>query len=672
MTQLYAPKAKFEEVIRLINIGDVANAESLCRAAVEQNPRDINMLGLLGAVLIKMNRLEEAEKHLRRTIRLAPTFAKPHEDLGHLLLQTKQPHDAVKFLRKAIRLDPKQESAHFTLGKALAAIGEGKEADDAFETSFELNPQRKILANAVKHHKEGRLEEAEHLYRQVLRENPKNIDALRMLGVLAVNLKRTEEAENLFRQAISIAPDFTGAVLDLGQLLNEQDRFDEAIEYYKKVIELEPGNAKAYYFLGGALTHAGLSYHAVEAYQRSLEIRPKHPGALIGVAHSLKTIGQLEESIKSYRQCMELNPDHGEIHWSLANLKTYQFTDEDIKDMEFRITQDKLSVESKINFLFALAKAYDDRNEYEKAWHYYHDGNTTRRMEEQYDPVQTEVFNDTVINVFDKKLLKEKGSLGYSDSSPIFILGLPRSGSTLLEQIFSSHSMVEGTSELPYLHRIAMSLNRNRADGINYPGAVRELEEEHFKILGEDYIKYCQMHRTEGAQYFIDKMPNNFPTIGFLHLILPNAKIIDARRHPLDACVGCYRQLFARGQTFTYDLTDIGEYYLQYQRMMDHWNEVLPNRILTVQYEDVVTDIENQVRRILEYCELPWEDSCVKFYEIDRPVRTPSSEQVRQPIYTKAINHWRNYASHLGELIEILEPILDRYKQYESINNPDP
>jgi hypothetical protein len=245
---------------------------------------------------------------------------------------------------------------------------------------------------------------------------------------------------------------------------------------------------------------------------------------------------------------------------------------------------------------------------------------------------------------------------------------LPRSGSTLLEQILASHSMVEGTAELPYVGRVAASLSRNRADGINYPEAARELGEKQFKAMGQEYVDLAQLHRTEGRSRFIDKMPNNTPTIGLLHLMLPNAKIIDARRYPLDSCFSCYRQLFAQGQTFTYDLTDIGEYFLQYERMMDHWHDVLPGRVLTVQYEDMVMDFENQVRRLLEYCELPWEDSCINFYETERPVRTASSEQVRQPIYSQSINRWRNYEQYLGELIEVLEPSLPRYAKYESIN----
>jgi hypothetical protein len=232
----------------------------------------------------------------------------------------------------------------------------------------------------------------------------------------------------------------------------------------------------------------------------------------------------------------------------------------------------------------------------------------------------------------------------------------------------ASHSQIEGTAELPYVSQASASLNLNRADGINYPEAVKELAAEHWQALGKGYLRAAQMHRTEGSAYFVDKMPNNFPAVGFIHLMLPNAKIIDARRHPMDSCLSCFRQLFARGQQFTYDLTDIGEYFLEYQRLMDHWHEVLPGRVLTLQYEEVVTDFENQVHRLLEYCELPWEDSCVRFYETDRPVRTASSEQVRQPVHPRSINYWRNYDGKLDELVTVLEPVRERYRKFESIN----
>ena len=666
MRQIYAPKAVFDEALERVNAGNPREAERICREAVQRNPKDVNMLGLLGAVLVKMRRLGEAEQVLRRTVSLAPTFAKPHEDLGFVLLELERHDEAVEVLQKAVRLDPKLEFAQFNLGKALAMTGKGEEADEAFEASFSLSPERKLLAQAARLHREGKLEEAEKLYRQALKDNPDNVDAMRMLAMLAAALKHFDDAERLLRRAVALAPDYLAAVIDLGRVLKEQDRFEEAIDCFKKAIGINPNNPQTHFLLAGAYAPAALNHEAVNEYRRTLELSPQHPGALLGLGNALKTIGRPDEAIRAYHDCISVKPNNGETYWSLANLKTYRFTDEQLAEMEKRVGEKGAAGEkSEVNFLFALGKAYDDRQDYGRAWRYYERGNNKQRMLVQYDPVHTETINDGIIEVFDKALLEEKGGSGHTDPAPIFILGLPRSGSTLIEQVLASHSRVEGTSELPYLGRVATSLNRNRPDGVNYPEAVRELGPENLAALGEDYIRYAQLHRTEGKPHFIDKMPNNFPTIGFLHLILPDAKIIDARRHPLDACVGNFRQHYARGQTFAYDLADIGEYYLQYQRMMDHWHEVLPGRVLTVQYEEVVTDFENQVRRILEYCRLPWEEDCTRFHETERPVRTASSEQVRQPIYTAALNFWRNYEAHLGELVEILEPVRERYRKYE-------
>ncbi len=661
MPQLSTSKGRFNEVVELVSRGELEHAEGLCRALLQKFPRDVNIVGMRGAVLTKLRRYEEAEQSLRQAIRLAPTFAKPHEDLGFVLLELKRPREAADILRNAVRLDPQLEQAWLHLGKALALLGLGREADEAFEKSFALNPERRKLALAAEHHKEGRYEEAERLYREIIRANPRNVDAIRLLGRVALSAKRNDDAERLFRRAIRLAPDFTGAMTDLARLCREQNRFDEAIEWCEKVVALEPGSPQAHYQLAGTLAPAALTYRAIEAYGKALELSPRFPAARLGLGHVLKTVGRQEEAVAAYRECIRLRPDNGESYWSLANLKTYRLSDEDIAEMEKRLGQDGLTHQSRVNFLFAMAKALEDRGDFERAWDYYAEGNGAQRMEEKYDPVATEVMNDAIVDVFTRELLDQHSGKGHPDRSPIFVIGLPRSGSTLIEQILASHSQVEGTSELPYIGRVAISLNRNRADGINYPEAVRELSAEHFQALGKDYLELAAMHRTEGAPRFIDKMPNNFPAVGFLHLILPNAKIVDARRHPLDSCLGCFRQLFAKGQTFTYDLADIGEYFLEYQRMMDHWHEVLPGRVLTVQYEEVVNDFEGQVRRLLDYCELPFEEQCLRFYETERPVRTASSEQVRQPIHGRSVGYWRNYADKLDELREVLAPVLPRY-----------
>lgn len=661
---LSSPRGRFNEIMDLVERGEYAHAEGLCRALLQRHPGDVNVLGLRGAVQVKLNRLEEAEKTLRQTIRLAPTFAKPHEDLGHVLLELGRPGEAADALRNAVRLDPNLDRAWLDLGQALARLGFGQEADEAFEKSFDLNPERKNLAHAAEHHKAGRFEEAEKVYRIILRDNPKNVDAIRMLGRIALVAKRHGDAERLFQRAVELAPDFSGALSDLARLYKEQSRFDEAIECCERVVALEPSNAQSHFQLAGTLAPGALTYRALEAYKKAIELHPRFAGAHLGLGHTLKTVGRQEEAIAAYRECIRLRPDNGESYWSLANLKTYRLSDEDVAAMERSLARDDLTDQSRVNFLYSMAKAHEDRGEFGRAWGYYEQGNGIQRRNERYDPVQTEVLHDAVIEVFDERLLHEKSGEGNTDASPIFIIGLPRSGSTLIEQILASHSVVEGTSELPYVGRVATSLSRNRADGVNYPQAVRELSGEHFRRLGSDYLDLARLHRAEGKPRFIDKMPNNFPAVGFLHLVLPNATIIDARRHPLDSCLSCYRQLFAKGQTFTYDLIDIGEYFLEYERMMDHWNAVLPGKVLTVQYEELVRDFDGQVRRLLEHCGLPFEEACLRFYETDRPVRTASSEQVRQPIHSRSIGFWRNYDDRLDQLKEVLEPSLQRYARY--------
>ncbi len=662
---LLAPKSDFDAAIALINAGDLAGAETRIRARLADYPRDINLQALLGALLVKLNRTAEAETLLRRVIEQAPTFARPHEDLGYLLVQQGRAAEALPFLERATHLDPQLENAWFSLGKALAVLGRGAEADQAFERCFALSPERRMMALAAEHQKEGRLSEAEQLYRRVLREHPRNVDAMRLLGGIAAGAGRADEAERLLERAVAIAPDFLAAILDLGRLRKDQDRFAEALECFDRAITLAPDNPQAHFWRGATLAPASFTYEAIEAYEKCLELKPSHVGALLGRGHLLKGVGRYPEAVASYDACIRERPDSGEAYWSLANLKTYRFSDEVVAEMERRVHGTHLTVQSEVNFLFALGKAYEDRGEFARAWVYYQEGNSKQRAEVAYDPVQTEAMHDRLVRTFDREFLESHRGAGLADPAPIFILGLPRSGSTLLEQILASHSQVEGTSELPYVPRVAHSLNRNRADGINFPEAVRELKPANFRALGEDYLAYARAHRRAGAPRFIDKMPNNFPLVGLIALILPEAKIIDARRHPLDACLSCYRQLFAKGQNFTYDLTEIGEYYLQYQRMMDHWAAVLPGHVLTVQYEEVVADFENQVRRLLEFCGLPWEDACLRFYESERPVRTPSAEQVRQPIYDRSVGHWRNYAPCLDELITVIEPIRDRYRRYE-------
>ncbi len=683
MNQTFATKSTLFEAVELINTGRIAQAEVLCRAAVARNGDDVNMTALLGATLLKARKLGEAEKYLRHSIQLAPNFAKPYADLGLLLLQSRRVEEAAGMLQQAVKLQAGDGDAWFNLGKALAMLGQGRAADEAFERSFELNPERKALALAVEHQQQGRPERAERMLRELLRSHPENVDALRLLGALSLSAGRLQEAERLLRRTTQLAPAYAEAQLDLGRVYKEQHRLQAAIEAFEHAIALEPGNFLTHFLLGSVLSPAARTEDAIAAYRKVLELRPRHSGAWLGLGHALKTGGEQEAAIAAYRECLRLRPGSGEAWWSMANLKTYRLSDEDIAAMQYQLATHKgqeqddeaehedaegFSIQSRVNMLFALAKAYEDRGDDELAWHYYETGNSTQRRQESYDPVRTEVVNDEIISVFNPEFLEKNTGLGHPSNEPIFIIGLPRSGSTLLEQILASHSQVEGTSALPYISIIANTSGRNRADGLIYPRSLRDTSPEKWAEMGQTYLDLAEVHRSEGKPRFIDKMPNNFPHVGLMHLVFPNAKIIDARRYPLDSTLSCYRQLFARGQSFVYDLTDIGEYFLQYQRMMDYWHEVLPGRVLTVQYEDMVMDFDAQVARLLNYCGLPFEDACTRFWETSRPVRTASSEQVRQPIYTKSIHRWRRYEDKLGELIDVLQPILPRYAHYEHIN----
>ncbi|MCC7411939.1 MAG: sulfotransferase [Gammaproteobacteria bacterium] len=647
----------FEQALDLLQGGRTEAAALLCQRAVEDDPLDLNLRALHGAALLKLRRPHDAEAELRRVVRAAPGFAKAHEDLACALLAQGRNEEAVSAFRQALSIDARLDSAWFRLGKALALLGRGAEADMAFERAFELSPSRRALALAAEHQREGRLEEAERIYRDVLRGDPDNVDALRLLALLARKAGAADDAERLLRRALDITPDFVAAAVELGGVLKDQGRFDEAIACLEGAVASEPEDVQAWFHLGATLGPAGRNERAVDAYRRALALQPEHAGALLGLGHQLKTLGRYAEAVAAYRACARLRPDNGEVYWSLANLKTYRFEPAEIEAMQACVEDPDLSEEARIHFCFALGKACDDRREFDRAFAHYERGNAAQRMQVVYDPVQTELVNDRIIEVFDAALFAERHGFGHPDPAPIFIVGMPRSGSTLIEQILASHSQVEGTSELPDLGRLATTVRARGADGAVYPEAVRDLDAGRCADLGREYIERTAYHRG-GRAFFIDKNPNNFATIGFLYLILPQAKIIDARRNPLDACVGCFRQLFARGQAFTYDLLELGEYHLQYLRLMAHWDVVLPDRVLRVDYEDMVEDLDAQVRRILAYCGLPWEDRCLEYYRTERAVRTASSEQVRQPVYRGAVGFWRNYERHLGPLIEVLEPVL--------------
>ena len=398
---------------------------------------------------------------------------------------------------------------------------------------------------------------------------------------------------------------------------------------------------------------------SAEAYAKSIALKPNVPNVLVGQAHVLKTLGDQAEALKSYRAAIKIKPEFGEAYWSMANLKIFQFEEKEVSSMLQQLESDNLTESEEIHFRFALGKAFEDKKDYEQAWHYYHTGNQQQRMTVEHHPVKMETRHSQLKQIFNKEFLQERADVGHDVSDPILIVGLPRSGSTLIEQILASHTLVEGTSELPVLGKLSESIGQYRTDGIKYPKAVKDLRNKDWRAYGQQYIEETQRHRVTDKPFFTDKLPNNFPQVGLLSLILPNAKVINARRHPFDSCLGSYKQLFSKGQNFTYDMLDLAHYYQLYDAMMKHWHEVLPGKVLDVHYEETVDDLENQVRRILDFCDLPFEQSCVDFHQTERAVKTASSEQVRQPIYTGALGTWRRYEKHLDLWQEQLADIVD-------------
>jgi len=635
-------------------------AEEICRSYLEINPGCVEHLRMLGTALTKQGRYPESEQTVRLAVALQPDNPHLHEDLGSVLALQDRFEEAVPCFEQAIRLEPRLPLAHKKLGQALAALGRGQDADAAFEEFFEQDSARGQVALALDHLRAGRKTEAIDTLRRALRENANNVDAMRFLAHIYWREEQQQsDAEALLRRATTLAPGYTTAWIMLGSLLHESDRYADSIECYHAAIRSDESNSIAWAGLGNGYAHIGDVERSIAAFERSLALHPDSPSVQLSLGHVLKTRGDQPAALRAYRAAIAGRPEFGEVYWSMANLKVFRFEEAEIAAMEQQLQRDDLSESADIHFRFALAKAYEDRGEYDRAWHFYDTGNQRQRKRFFHDPVAMELRHEQIAAVFTPELFARHAGQGCDATAPIFIVGLPRSGSTLIEQILASHSQVEGTAELPVLMRLAYSIGRYRPDQKRYPEAVTDLRGKDLKAYGRQYMDETKSYRATDRPYFTDKLPNNFSHVGLLHLILPNARIINARRHPFDSCLGGYKQLFGKGQNFTYDMGDLSAYYRQYYETMRHWHKVLPGKVLDVHYEETVTDLETQVRRILEHCGLPFEESCVRFHENRRAVRTASSEQVRQPIYTDALGHWRRFESHLGLWREDFADILE-------------
>ncbi len=634
--------------------------EEICRDYLLQNPGCTDHLRLLSNALMKQNRLPEAEERLRFALSLDAEFPQLHEDLGSVLALQSKFSEAIPEFERAIELQPALPLAHKKLGQALVAAGRGKDADEAFQVYIDSDEDRATIMKGVELLRTKQLDDAVAVFQSVLKRNPDSVNAMRYLAVCYWQGKtKLDDAEALLRRATQLAKDYLGAWLILGALLLERNKNVEAIAAYQQATKLNPKNPESWAGLGSAFSVAMYPDKSVEAYAKSIELNPKVAGVQMGYAHALKTVGRQADALIAYRAAIAAKPDFGEVYWSMANLKIFKFEPQELEDMQQQLQREDLSESADIHFRFALGKAFEDEKEYDKAWHHYHTGNQRQRMTVAHEPIEMENRHAAVKAVFNRDFIAERANQGFDAADAILIVGLPRSGSTLVEQILASHSQVEGTAELPVLGKLSQSIGRYRTDGVAYPEAVSQLRKKDLRAYGQQYIEESRRYRVTDKPIFTDKLPNNFPFVGLMHLILPNTKVINARRHPFDSCLGGYKQLFGQGQNFTYDMLDLAHYYKQYDAMMKYWHDVLPGKVLDVHYEVTVTDLESQVRRILDHCGLPFEESCVRFHETERAVKTASSEQVRQPIYTGALGTWRRYEKHLGLWQDQLGYIID-------------
>ncbi len=583
-------------------------------------------------------------------------------ELGLCLGAAGKGKEAIDKLRQAVVLNPKHAGAWRSLGDQLNAAGNHDESRKAYERHLQASTRHPELVEAASHLSAKELAKAEQLVRSVLKKDPIDVIAIRMLAEIGIKTGQLADAQNLLERCLELAPDFHLARQAYASLLMRRNQLEHSQREIDRLLKIEPNNPAYLIEKAAVLARMGEHLPALQIYEKLFENYPRHASAQMFYGHTLKTVARVDEAIAAYRKAIQLSPGIGEAYWSLANLKTFRFTDEDIENMREQFHPETDDPDNQGHLAFALGKAFEDREDFDQSFHYYEQGNAIRGRRHRHD-VKTNIL-DTArqIKTLDKEFFAVRGGYGNSAPDPIFVVGLPRSGSTLVEQILASHSKVEGTSELPDI--IAMSrrlgsTSRKKPAG-DYPEILPELTQDQCRELGEAYIETTRVQRTD-TPYFIDKMPNNFRHIGLIHLILPNARIIDARRHPMGACFSGFKQLFASGQTFTYDLEGLGYYYRDYVKLMDHWDEVLPGRVHRVQYEDMVNDTESQIRQLLNYCGLEFEEQCLRFYETERAVRTPSSEQVRQPVYKEGLEQWRKFDAHLSPLKDALGPLLERY-----------
>jgi tetratricopeptide (TPR) repeat protein len=646
---------------------------------LSQFPENRDALYLQAMNLRFLNRFDEALSVLERLQNLHPRYSRVYQERGHCYVALRDAPKAIDAFLRGVNINPSLPASWSMLQSLYRMTGDTKNAATAAEHVAKLQNLPPPVVQASGLFSDGELLPAENIVRAYLQSHGDHVEAMRLLARIGLERDVLDDAELLLESVLRLAPDYRAARLDYARTLYRRQKYRQAQQETEKLLSLDPENRE--YLKQHAASCVGLgNYEAIIGLYRGLlaQTPPKDPEAAdlhLWIAHALKTLGRQQEAIDEYYAAIDIRPHFGEAWFSLANLKIYRFAQDQVDRMRLAEAEPATQTVDRYHLCFALGKALEDARDYAASWQYYERGNTLKHTEARYLPQITEINTRLSQQVCTKEFFAARTGWGVPDPDPIFVLGLPRSGSTLIEQILASHSQVEGTQELADIQRIVMELRGRATDLENprFPGVLAELAREDFRRFGERYMTDTRVFRgveqagapRAGAPrpFFIDKMPNNFRYIGLIHLMLPNAKIIDARREPMACCFGNLKQLFSTGQEFSYSVDDIARYYLTYLELMRHWNAALPGRILKVQHEDVVDDLEGSVRKILEFCGLPFEPACLDFHKTERSVRTASSEQVRQPIFREGLDQWRHYEPWLGTLKEALGDALTGYQE---------
>jgi tetratricopeptide (TPR) repeat protein len=626
-------------------------------------PENRDVLYLIAICQRFLGRIPDALATLQRLEQSHPSFSRMYQERGYCYVALKDAPRAIDAFLRGVNINPALPASWSMLEGLYRMTGQTENAAMAAAHVATLKKLAPAVVEATSLFSDRDLAQAENTIRPHLLKHGNDIEAMRLLARIALARDVLDDAELLLDAVLQIAPDYRAARYDFALALLERHKHLRAREELDKLLKLEPQNRN--YLTSYATALVGLGEHdrAATIYRQLLVDAPRAFDLQLSLGHCLKTLGQQQEAIAAYRAAAAARADYGDAYWSLANLKTYRFTDDEIARMREQQVASATALVDRYHLSFALGKAYEDRGEYEQSFGFYEQGNALKRSESRYRPEHMERNTRLQIEVCTRSFFDERRGVGFDSRDPIFIIGLPRAGSTLLEQILASHSLVQGTQELPDIPRRVVELQGREPDMENprYPGALAGLTAEELRQLGEKYIRDTRIHRTN-RPYFIDKMPNNFRHLGLIHLILPNARIIDARREPMACCFSNLKQLFANGQEFTYSIEDIARYYRTYLDLMEHWDEALPGRVLRVHHQDVVDDLEGNVRRIFDFCGLEFEVGCVEFYKNERSVRTASSEQVRRPIFREGLDQWRNFERWLGPLREALGDAVSRYR----------